>query len=364
MLRAAGADVHVVCGPTDALLTEIARGWGLPPLAAPRPRSPQEPHLVVTAAERHRATFLLYRALGMHREVGRLLRSGGTGADDPVELRSVRSQLLWEAGAWNSLRRMWWRAPADEPDQHTRNERIGACLWAQGRLLPAWWWLNGQRAAVEGNPQAAYALEETISRVVEHMHRTPDLRAIGRRLLERIPSDPPVVTASGDDDHDRHEAAFRALTDVRDSLDALRRGAPRAHDDHARESTTWFRESGDLQGMLSYRHRALRDAYGSGETEPSDAELRERYDELRTANLFLGSPAGAYRTVLLPGAHRVYRLHEFVFGLMALQYGWWHRFRLLAWYLPRRLRHWSTTRRRGVAGVPGEPDHVTRGRAR
>ncbi|MGW0948712.1 hypothetical protein ACWD4O_39980 [Streptomyces sp. NPDC002623] len=357
LLRRAGADVHVLCGPTDLLVGEIARRWGLEPLGDPPRRATADPALPVTDAERRRATFLLYRSLGLHREVRRLLDAQATGTDDPVELRAVRSRLLWEAGAWNTLRRMWWRAPADGPDHFLRAERIGASLWAQGRLLPAWVWLRRCRRHVAEGTDESYALEETLNRVVEHMHRTPDLRPLARRLLARMPE--PVADADADADADtdpdagaaedrsRSVAALRALQDVRDSLGALRGGRPREDQAHAEESTTWFQETGDLQGMLSYRHRALRDGYrANGGPEVTDARLRESYDEIITANLFLGSKAGAWRTALLPGAHRAFRVHEYLFALATLEYGWWHRFRLLAWYLPRRLHHVLTGTRR------------------
>ncbi|MFF7047931.1 hypothetical protein ACFY94_06100 [Streptomyces griseorubiginosus] len=352
LLRGAGADVHIVCGRTDLLLTHVARSWGLPEPAEPLPRTPANPKLRITDGERHRATFLLYRSLGLHREVRRLLREGGTGVDDPVELRAVLSQLLWEAGAWNTLRRMWWRAPADGPDRHVRAERIGACLWAQGRLLPAWLWLRRQRAKVVDDTEARFVLEETVNRVIEHMHRTPDLRPLGRRLLDRTPAAThDDGTEPDSDEQKRREGAFRALQDVRDSLDALRRGAARSDHRHAEQSSTWFQESGDLQGMLSYRHRALRDGYRPDDHAPGDEALRASYEQLLTANLFLGSTAGAWRTALLPGAPRVFTTHEFLFALTTLQYGWWHRFRLLAWYLPRRPKHVTTGGRR--APMPG-----------
>ena len=376
LLRKAGADVHVLCSPTDLLLTEIARSWGLPSLDPPPARRPSAPTLPVTDAERHRATFLLYRSLGLHREVRRLLDAAGTGTDDPVELRAVRSALLWEDGAWSTLRRMWWRAPADGPDRHVRAERIGACLWAQGRLLPAWLWLRRQRRNVTDGTQEAYALEETLNRVVEHMHRTPDLRPLARRLLARMP-DPPDTAATAPEDPDdtsdheareaeeqmRFVAAFRALQDVRDSLAALRDGGPRADDTHAGESTTWFQEAGDLQGMLSYRHRALRDGHRTAAgPQDTDEQLREPYEQLITANLFLGSRAGAWRTALLPGAHRVFGVHEYLFALATLEYGWWHRFRLCAWYLPRRLGHRLTRRAPNPSGPtpPARADRPTR----
>lgn len=343
-LRRAGADVRVLCGPTELLLARSAHRWGLAPLGDPPRRTPAAPTVPVTDAERHRATFLLYTSLGLHREVRRLLDTHGTGTDDPVELRAVHSKLLWEAGAWSTLRRMWRRAPADGPDRHLRAERIGACLWAQGRLLPAWLWLRWCGRHVADGTDESYALEETLKRVVEHMHRTPDLRPLARRLLARMPQ--PADTAGespGNEDRGRYVAAFRALQDVRDSLDTLRAGRFREGQAHAEESTTWFQETGDLQGVLSYRHRALRDGYPpDGAPDVTDTTLRESYEQIVTANLFLGSRAGAWRTALLPGAHRVFRVHEYLFALATLQYGWWHRLRLLGWYLPRRLRHLLT----------------------
>ncbi|MFF4895750.1 hypothetical protein [Streptomyces sp. NPDC001068] len=371
LLRAAGAEVRVVCGRTDLLLTRIARSWGMPALPETRARVPAQPNLPVTDGERHRATFLLYVSLRLHREVRRLLSDGGTGTNDPVELRAIRSQLMWEAGAWNSLRRMWWRAPTDGPDRHLRVERIGACLWAQGRLLPAWLWLRWRRPAVAGDPEAELALEETTYRVIEHMHRTPDLRPLGRWLLARTrAADAGYGTGSGGREQDgrpddggrakRYEAAFRALQDVRDSLDTLRRGAPRADGGHAEESSVWFQESGDLQGMLSYRHRALRDGYRPDSPYADDMALRDSYERLLTANLYLGSAAGAWRIVLLPGAHRVFRVHEYLFSLMTLQYGWWYRFRLFAWYLPRRLGHLVTSRHSTARTGRSAPNHASR----
>ncbi|MFE0674819.1 hypothetical protein [Streptomyces sp. NPDC058867] len=331
LLRAAGADVRVVCAPTAEVLDALADSWGLPALPGPVRRTPRTPPLSVTDAERDHATFLLYQSLGLHREVRRLLREGRTGTDDPDELRRARSRILWEAGRWNTLRGLWRGAPARGPHALERAERIGAALWAQGRLLPAWWYLRRHARRADAGSKDSFALEETLGRVVEHMHRTPDLRPLARRLLSRAPAEPADAPVE-----------FRALHDVRDSLDGLRRGVPRSQA-HARDSTVWFQETNDLQGILSYRHRLLRDGYDAADPALTDEILRDRYDELTAANLFLGSAAGAWRTALLPGAHRVYSVREYLFALFALQYGWWHRFRLLAWFLPRRARH----RRRG-----------------
>ncbi|MFB8774859.1 hypothetical protein [Streptomyces broussonetiae] len=329
LLRKAGAQVHVLCGPTAEVVQALADAWGLPPLTGPAPRVTAVPRLSVTDDERDRATFLLYGSLGLHREVRRLLREGRTGTADPAELLGARSRILWEAGRWNTLRRMWRAVPADGPRALARAERIGASLWAQGRLLPAWWYLRRHAQRAEPGRQDAYTLEETLGRVIEHMHRTPDLRPLARRLLRRTPAAGPPAPGP---------VAFRALHDVRDSLDALRRGTPRSQD-HARHSTVWFQETNDLQGILNYRHRSLRDGYDPADPRLTDEALRDRYEQLIAANLFLGSTAGAWRTALLPGAHRVFPLPEYLHALFALQYGWWQRVRLLVWFLPRRARH-------------------------
>ncbi len=117
----------------------------------------------------------------------------------------------------------------------------------------------------------------------------------------------------------------------------------------AETSSRWFTEAGSLLAALNYRHRQYREGYRAEDI--SDAELASRYRQLQQHFVGIGSPSGQWRTHLLPGAERVFTAAEVVRGVFALQYGSWHRVRLLARYLALRLeRQIKSTRR--CAGLP------------
>ncbi|HEY8979327.1 MAG TPA: hypothetical protein VIU15_07065 [Streptomyces sp.] len=328
LLAAAGADVGVVCGHTARLYPVLRDRWHLgPPVpaAASTPR-PAPPALAADDPLRAACSFALCRALGMHKRLGEML-------DDPSRLSAVpaeelwwaRSERLWEEGRWSDLRRVWRRtAPggARGPLGAARAERIGATLWAQGRLLPAYGWLVVRRRRFPPGSGEYLLLSGTLGRVVEHMTYTPELRFLGRRLARR------------------HLAQLRALSvadgvsehatdaDLRDSLERI--GDGRRRDAAATEGPSGLvLEAGNLLAWLSYRHRRLRDTY-AGEPDPGLGELADLYT-------LLGSTAGAARTVLLPGADRVFGWQEYRAHVRAVQYAPWHRFRLLARWTALRL---------------------------
>ena len=127
---------------------------------------------------------------------------------------------------------------------------------------------------------------------------------------------------------------YRTRSDLRSSLQHAVAGS--ARDDHASVSSEWFGQAGSLLAWITYRHRTLRDTY-----HPSTdlAELNARYHELRDQYSALGSLSGALRTVLLPGAERVFTTREVLQDLRRLQHAPWHRIRIL-------VRHWHGPRRR------------------
>jgi hypothetical protein len=329
-LRRAGARVDLVCGPTGELISEIARRWGLPTVGEPVARTLRIP--LVTADEEHRraATFRLYRELGLLDELAALLRPGAPRGADPAQIWKARSELLWEQGRWNTLRRMWLRATIPEAIPATvRIERIGACLWVQGRLLPAYLWLTGHRRRCR-DPKDMLMLAETEGRVIEHMARIPELRLLARRLA------PGLISLLGDTGQTAGIDLYRRRNDLASSLRSIT-GKPRAQTEAA-TSSQWFTEAGSLLAALNYRHRQYRDTYSA--THLSDVELARRYRQLQQHFDSIGSPSGRCRTHLLPGAERVFTTTEVLHGLHVLQYGWWHRTRLITRYLPLRIRHW------------------------
>lgn len=309
-----GADLSVVCAPTDFLLGELVRRWQFTPLGSPLGRSPKDPHIDVDHNLPPVATFALYLDVGLFGEVSSLAQAAAPlmPAD---EVRSATSAALWEAGRWNDVRRLWRRVrPRTDT---TRLERIGASLWVQGRLLPAFAWLTWHRRRASGD--ARQVLAETEGRVLEHMLRTPDLRWLARHFVHG------VLGELGQTDQTIGVTLYRRRTDLASSLGSTVGGEREPH--HAMMSSEWFGQAGNVLAWVTYQHRRLRDSYRDTD---SAQELGDRYSVLREWYQAVGSKAGGIRTHLLPGAHRVFPTSEVLTGVFDLQYGWWQRFRIVA----------------------------------
>jgi hypothetical protein len=342
-LRTAGAHVGTWCGPTGEFVRALGRAWAFGDIGPPEPRIPHPPAFAVPDEHRRQAaTFLLYRELGLHDEISQLLDSGTLTGVDPEALWWARSELLWEQGRWGTLRRMWRHG--DTPPTISgaaRSERIGACLWVQGRLLPAYLWLTCHRRRCQ-NADDRLLLAETEGRVIEHMSRVPELRLLARWLA------PGLIRQLGQTSQAAGVHTYRRRNDLASSLRSIT-GGPRAATEAA-TSSQWFAEAGNLLAALSYRHRQYRDTYDRATI--SDAGLGRRYRDLQDCYRSVGSPSGYWRTHLLPGAERVFTTTEAIQGVFALQYGWWHRVRLLGRYLPLRIHHLLRVRHAGPARPP------------
>jgi hypothetical protein len=77
----------------------------------------------------------------------------------------------------------------------------------------------------------------------------------------------------------------------------------------------------------------LRNSYDL--TRPREEVERAYRAHLRWADA-VGSSAAAWRTILLPDADRVFSLREIATGALALEYGHWHRIRILVRSVVRR----------------------------
>ncbi len=327
-LRQAGASVDLACGPSAELIGELARRWGFARVGDPGSRTLRTPSITTTSAQRGLATFRLYRELGLLSEITALLRPGALRGADPAQLWHARSELLWEQGRWNTLRRMWQLPAVKETvPAAIRAERLGACLWVQGRLLPAYLWLTWHRRRCQ-DPADTLMLAETEGRVVEHLARVPDLRPLALLLA------PGLIRMLRSTSQTAGVHTYRRRHDLVSSLRSIA-GQPRAQTEAA-ISSRWFTEAGSLLAALNYRHRHYRDTYAA--IQLSDAELARRYRLLQQHFDSVGSVSGRWRTHLLPGAERVFTTAEVVRGLLTLQYGWWHRIRLITRYLLLRAR--------------------------
>jgi hypothetical protein len=327
-LRRAGAQVEIFCGPTIEFIGLLAARWGLSTLGAPEPRTPWDQVLSADPGKRGAATFMLYRELGLHGEIGDMLRSGPPAGVDPREVWLARSELLWEQGRYGTLRRAWLRgAVPPELPAAMRNERVGACLWVQGRLLPAYLWLTWHRRHCT-DEAGRLMLAETEGRVIEHMART-ELRWLARRLA------PGLIRDLGKTDQRAGVNLYRRRNDLASSLLAIT-GHPRPPTE-ARTSNEWFTEAGNLASALNYRHRHYRDIYSDKAAE--DNELANRYRELQRQFTSIGAPADALAAHRLPRAEQIFTTGEVIRGLSKIQYGWWHRIRILSRFVVRRGRH-------------------------
>ncbi|MFF4893426.1 SIR2 family protein [Micromonospora chersina] len=323
LVRQQGAELTVLCGPTDFLLARLARQWGF--ARVPAPHAPgQDTHMPPIARRRQpEASFLLCHELGLLADATSLLPAVVKRLP-PAEIRSVTSAALWEDGRWNKVRRLWWQSKPRSAS--IRAERIGASLWVQGRLVPALVWLSWHRRRAVGDDRTLLA--ETEGRVLEHMLRTPELRWWARRFIPTVLGEiGPARQAAG-------VHRFRTRADLATSLAASLGGQREPH--HAATSSEWFGQAGNVLAWISYQHRRLRDAYRD---DDSADDLRARYLVLQQHFRSVGSRAGAIRAHLLPGAHRVFTVREVVAGVFSLQYGWWHRVRIVANHTVRR-GHW------------------------
>jgi hypothetical protein len=273
------------------------------------------------------ASLFLYRRLGLPREIRRLLDAGKPLALSTEERWRTEMDLLWEEGRWKRELGAWWRHGRRMTGGSERAERIGACLWVQGRLVPAYVWLS-RALGRETDEHWRLRLTETLSRVVEHMSRAPDTKLLAPTLARRL------TVRLGTPDQSLGIDMFRRTHDVKTSLDDIGHLRPRPPT-AAAESSEWFRQVGALNAALSYFHRHLRDSYSP--TRPL-SELRHDYRWLMRTVAELGAYGGAARVVLLPGSHRVFTAQEVRHALRSVEFARWQRIRLGAHDRLERLR--------------------------
>ena len=268
----------------------------------------------MTSELRQAATFALYCELGLHREVAKVL-----DADPPLQVSErerwqARSELLWEQGRWGTLR---WEWRAQDPAQvgaPTRTERIGACWWVQGRLLPAYLWLTWHRRRCP-DPEGRLLLAETEGRVLEAHGPDPGMAATRAGGLAAE-----ALRTLGKPQQRIGIHLYQRRSDLASSLESVRTGRPRDAA-HATTASQWFTEAGNLRASLSYRHRLYRDTY---DPSASDEELARRYralsDHYRLVDLKwrIADPAASRSRTGL-------RDRRFLAGTIKLQFGWWHR---------------------------------------
>jgi hypothetical protein len=336
--RDAGAVFEVLDGWTDALLDQLMDRHGIASaaLASPSiPPPPVAPAAEATDEERGRVTARLYRALGYTKGLAQLIDTGAVPSTD-----EDLGRIAWAEGRYSDSRRAYRRVPVtDRASSMHRIERTGACLWVQGRLIPAAavLWRNRQVAAEclesldPDEQREGVNWLDTFVRVLEHMDKT-ELRllpkaSVRRRLLAMAPTDLGVLP-------------FDLRARLAEAVCWLDGGsgsaAAQAAAHAAREG---MREAASFSGNLNYQHRELR-------VRPAAERKAQDYVDLRTRMTEIGAHGDAARVILIPGAAGVLDLGDAIASVALVQFGPWQRLRILGTFSLRRAAARVALRRR------------------
>jgi hypothetical protein len=320
LLSERGAEVEVSLGPTHLLLAGLADRWGVSldnSLGGTHERSF---HFSSSQSQRVAATFNAYLELGLFAKLRQLERSTGYRGQDASASWLAEQELLWFEGSYRVARRRWSRERGVHAPNALCDERVGACLWVEGRLV---------RAAVHlyrvwrttPNLTEQRSILETLGRVVEHMHRTPELRLPSRRLAKW------VLAQLGDVNRSEGLQPFLRRRDLKSSLESIVAGAQRQTRDAA-VTQAWFREAGSAHAALQYRHRAIRDTTSLHEiVDPTE------YQRLYCDSWALGVTGDAARMIALAGTTRALGWSMVPRMLRGAEFSTWQRIRFVLFAL-------------------------------
>lgn len=357
--EAAGATFRIEDANTVAEVEATWDGLGLSRPAV-QLASPKTGDVRPMVNEHTRAwiSFRLLEAIGDVQGRADLIDSGLVNPS-----HNERAAIAWSQGRYTDSLRWNQRAPVTTlADRTYRQERTGACLWAQGRLIPALVVLWRSRplavecieSGTDADIAAAAGWIDTTVRTLEHMDRV-ELKllpktAIRQRIRAMIPDD---LTS----------LSFHArvhLEEVRTFLDAG------AGSETARGVTGDVRDAmqqaASLAGFVNYRHRELRDLAAAGQTASP-----EEYRRLWELAEKLGASGDAVRIMFIPGAAAEFTLPDVIrslfprwFGSTGVQFAPWQRVRALGrfslWRLRERVKAWVavlSSRITGSTGIAG-----------
>lgn len=326
-LSRAGADCIEITGKPIEILGAFADAWGIATPTAGHPCPPLSARpSTVNSDTRRRASLELWAAMGLHREVTRLFEERPPQTLGELE---IAAQTAWAQGRYREARRLWRRARpgTDEIECARRDERVGATMWVQGRLIHAY--LNLRRAlararasGVDGEPR--WLLAESLGRVLEHMQRRPLLRyfateARRRYVLNQLPREATDGYLS------------RGL-----HLDARLGGIAASLGETLAEPTevvASFAEAEALNAMCNYRHADLR-RRANNIPRPRPEDYRRQRDQFVAIGAFGDAP----RVSGIPGAGVAFDFAELRRDLKGVELARWPRILLAARFLRERTR--------------------------
>ncbi len=331
MLADAGAELHVVRGPTMALLDLLSVRFGLgnPPIGPQlKPRSAQaarprpDPNLSVGATDKLRSTVGLLSTLGLPGELLRFVKSHPN--IEASEIEGDLAQAYWDAGLYRNAADLWKRCwDGSTNGMLRRTERAAACDWLRGRYLRA------RRRLLRALHNAALSttvefttkliLADTLSRVLEQMRRLPDTRLIPskraqRVLLESLPTlEEARVAGVGIDLQIRLATAIAKATG--EPPDVLRVAA-----------MTTQAQTASVSRHLQFRQGDLRDRISGGEN-PRPGIFRDIFESWER----IGGFGNAVRILTIPGSQIDFGMKQSLRLIFdrRVDYTFYHRVRLV-----------------------------------
>jgi hypothetical protein len=322
-LRRRGAEVTYAVGRTDEFLDLLISEWSFEPLSPSEPGFLKTITLGISGDDREYATFELYRRLGLFAELKKMLATSKLLAVPESDRWRAEMELLWAEGKYKQAWSRWRNEGKRMVSKPERLERLGACLWVQGRLVPAYFWLSWNLRRVDEDSKLLFV--ERVGRVVEKMWLTPELRPFARwatpGVLRRIP---PPSQLDG-------VSTYRNVDDLVDSLENSTSNTRRTLDG-SQISQEWFSQAGSVTAVVQFRHRELRDLDLPNAPPPREAFCRQ----IQLAKE-LGSPGDAARVVLIPGAGTRFNLKETLDIISQVEFGAWQRVRIVGLWIQCRL---------------------------
>jgi hypothetical protein len=325
----AGAETILASCDSARVAATIAetRGWPFP--VAPPPGPPWRPTASTTDQQRARAS------VDLHFLMGNVKATRETATEHGVALAIEHlAAICWAEGRYSDARRAWRGGPQDTlAERLHRRERTGACLWAQGRLVPALVVLLRARSlateALSSDDldvvEKGLTWVDTTARALEHMDRT-ELRILPKRRLRRTLTE---LLARPNQGLGFHISA--RTSEIRAFLSDGAGSAAAASE--TKRIVEGMREAESLSGRLNYHHRLLRDEADQGHPRPP-----EDYVSLREQMRALGATGDAARVGFIPGAERAFTIVQASQLFAGTQFGYWQRLRFLGRFTLKRLR--------------------------
>lgn len=341
--RAFGAETFIVRDQLSSCLQDLATVWipGTSSVISLRsPTNPWSQGILPSRESRAEASLVLLARMGVRNEV--IKGFAATGGPRTSGDADRYADALWGAGRYLEARSEWRRAfgGREESMKARLAEREAAVDWIRGRYL------SSRRKIVSAvttwvHPSSSISLDiqlrlvEGYGRLLLHMRHSPDTWILVRQSQLRQTAD--LLERLGGRMQGNEGIHIRARIET--LIVGLRGRKNVAVEQHMLA----FNESEALHAWLNYRHAHMR-----AEIEAGRPPGRKEVLELVRQHWLLGADGDAARVFLLPGVSSLFTPSLVLSAFRNIDITPWHRTRIAAGVLARRLRfRWRAFRLQG-----------------